>query len=992
MALQAKNATNLGQGEQDTYRLAANWSQGLFFKNWESLGPSFLHHLLVLNISRTDLSSDDLVLCLKAAPHVVRLDASRCGLQSLPDAQVWRNQLFLKVLLLHQNSLTSWIDIEMACYAPDLIWLTVFQNPIAGDPTIRSQILAQKPDILAVDHGVVTEPERLGWNDVYAALMGRFQARPLDPDYLEQQKPGLTAKQQDDFIIKSALKEIHFIESFSKQRSPSRRIQAVWRGCCSRRATVAKKTEIVQAVQRIQRGARQLLWRRKMVEHVKEFLAEIDELDLLLDAKEMLRRRALKLIEASVQRWLLRRSLQRMERKAVEIIGRFMRGCLARRRLFYNVAKFHESSAFYFPEHHAWEFHVVCNMVLRAHGFPVLPPEHIFEDAEIIGIRFPEFDEAPRRQTTLLRFLSLARRVVVRPLRSGRFPSHGWDGPFHRLVDQASPDVQASLDKVQRRGDKVNNRSRKAFSLSCCPGEHPIRRKENYANECLVLKELLDAPEQSWPEEAKKDGFLRAFLKEAQLIKRKTWHRCWVKSKAEVDSTGLRNYSQTAWLSQRILKLQMPTAKVALELCYALHSFSRMMKLPSVESVPALYEKAIVESASVAVVQATWRAHAVRRSLKCSLKMAMLFRRAATCIQRCWRWNLFKRRIELLAGAVHVARSVRTSTLYIEERLLSALNTIAMVDRYPSLPESRLAMGFAEAPVILRAPSPRRRNSGYQVGQNHSRPLMYGREGFPKWFLQEAPIELASADTNLRTLRGLQGLLLEGLGGPEAFNFFAEDKSFIEVASPLLENFAHACAAPGALEKELHRDLSESTVAASGGCLRFAELRYASVLQAKQRAVVLFLCTFNFETHAAVPLLRRHQLYDVQTSYNILRLWELYGLDWPHRSKVGFFLLRQREPKSSEMVYVNGTKHRSALGFRAEWQSAEEDQKRTGVTKEQMKKETIQRLEDLKQKKRRKDLQEIQDILSSVTVPQLLEALETGKLPGDVDLHSVEGA
>ena len=33
-------------------------------------------------------------------------------------------------------------------------------------------------------------------------------------------------------------------------------------------------------------------------------------------SKEMLRRRALKLIEASVHRWLLRRSLQRMERKA----------------------------------------------------------------------------------------------------------------------------------------------------------------------------------------------------------------------------------------------------------------------------------------------------------------------------------------------------------------------------------------------------------------------------------------------------------------------------------------------------------------------------------------------------------------------------------------------------------------------------------------------------------------------------------------------------
>lgn len=360
------------------------------------------------------------------------------------------------------------------------------------------------------------------------------------------------------------------------------------------------------------------------------------------------------------------------------------------------------------------------------------------------------------------------------------------------------------------------------------------------------------------------------------------------------------------------------------------------------------------------------------------------------CIQRCWRWNLFKRRIELLAGAVRVARSVRTSTLYIEERLLSGLNTISTVDRYPRLPESQLAMGFAEAPVILRRPQTlRRRNSGLsQVGQG--KPLMYGREGFPKWFLQEAPIELAPSDVSLRPLRGLQGLLLEGLGGPDAFNFFGEDKSFLEVASPLLENFAVACAAPGGLEKDLQVDLAESTIAASGGCLRFAELRYASVLQAKQRAVLLYLCTFNFEKHKPVPLLRRHQLYDVQTAYNILQLWELYGLDWPHRSKVGFFLLRQREPKPSEVVYVNGTKHRSAVAFRAEWQSAEEDQKRTGVTKEKTKKEALQRLEDLKQKKRRKDLQEIQEILATVSVPQLLEALETGKLPGDVDLHSVE--
>lgn len=43
---------------------------------------------------------------------------------------------------------------------------------------------------------------------------------------------------------------------------------------------------LLRAAQRIQGGARRLLWRRRMVDNVKEFLAEIDEMDLLLDAKE----------------------------------------------------------------------------------------------------------------------------------------------------------------------------------------------------------------------------------------------------------------------------------------------------------------------------------------------------------------------------------------------------------------------------------------------------------------------------------------------------------------------------------------------------------------------------------------------------------------------------------------------------------------------------------------------------------------------------------
>lgn len=262
----------------------------------DSLFPFFLK-------LRQDFTHRD--SCCQAAPHVVRLDASRCGvtlglraflektdgesndfwgLQSLPDAQVWRNQLFLKAQEIKLGKFTElrlwtcsqslsvwrcscciktvwlrqgpkWIRLKdggkllasqkfplirlgfhiffmfhpevdwcrdgMLCTcgwdgalwsngnlrvffskgravedfealkhleikgdtwnAQDLIWLTVFQNPIAGrhaleslsrwwrlcfagDPTIRSQILAHKPDILAVPVWDQGRPEGL-WRD-----------------------------------------------------------------------------------------------------------------------------------------------------------------------------------------------------------------------------------------------------------------------------------------------------------------------------------------------------------------------------------------------------------------------------------------------------------------------------------------------------------------------------------------------------------------------------------------------------------------------------------------------------------------------------------------------------------------------------------------------------------------------------------------------------------------------------------------------------------
>ena len=59
--------------------------------------------------------------------------------------------------------------------------------------------------------------------------------------------------------------------------------------------------------------------------------------------------------------------------------------------------------------------------------------------------------------------------------------------------------------------------------------------------------------------------------------------------------------------------------------------------------------------------------------------------RSRLCIQRCWRWSLLKRRLELLQGAKRAAQRVKGVSLYIEERLLIALNLINSVNRYPPL-------------------------------------------------------------------------------------------------------------------------------------------------------------------------------------------------------------------------------------------------------------------------------------------------------------------
>lgn len=93
----------------------------------------------------------------------------------------------------------------------------------------------------------------------------------------------------------------------------------------------------------------------------------------------------------------------------------------------------------------------------------------------------------------------------------------------------------------------------------------------------------------------------------------------------------------------------------------------------------------------------------------------------------------------------------------------------------------------------------------------------------------------------------------------------------------------------------------------AGALKQRAELQCFAMLrsQARQRAVLLYLCTFNFETHRAVPLLRRNQIYDVQNVYEILRLWDPPSLRVAcfRRSSMDWtgLIVARRTPSSSHL-------------------------------------------------------------------------------------------
>ncbi|CAE8589936.1 unnamed protein product, partial [Polarella glacialis] len=471
---------------------AADLSCGRFvpFHDQPLAGHGF-ERLEVLLLSGAPLQTRDLANVLQTAKSLIKLDISYCGIPSFPPAELWKSMLNLRLLIAHKNLLSKWADVERACVPPELEWLTMFDNPVTNQPEYRGLVLSWAPKIVAVDLRVVTDDERMEFDPALKPLHEQSGCAPWQPPsghfrrfasnahgshlWFRDRPPPADLQLHPLGLMQEAWDELRVLRQRSEYCSAAFSIQGAWRIFKARVERKTMKADNEKGALKLQKFARKFLWKRSIQAYVKDFLSEVEELDLLLSAREMLTLRASKLVESAVRRWVQKRKDRRVVRVAAIIITRNVRGFLTRLRVLRSELQLESYPRIYFPASAAWEALALLNVARRSCHLPPLSRDYSFEAADVMAIRMPDMADLPRFKAVITRLLLRRNWSLLRPCHSGRYPGHLWDGPVHRLVDQTAPERICQAYKcVRRRSANVDTQCRHIFLRSCAPGPHPV--------------------------------------------------------------------------------------------------------------------------------------------------------------------------------------------------------------------------------------------------------------------------------------------------------------------------------------------------------------------------------------------------------------------------------------------------------------------------------------------------------------------------------------
>lgn len=415
--------------------------------------------IFILSLRNNALASINITL---GFTNLRKLDLSTNLLTDIGSKELWETMPRLQVLYLHDNLLENWDTFTSLSFLPQIVHLTLFNNPCIHLPQYRKFMLSSLPGLLALDFHIATQEERLG---IYMP----------DP---EKSKIWI----QDVADIKSFRTHMYRLRRKWEKCSPSIKIQSLWRRYHVRKHMGGHMSERDRHAITIQKHVRGWLLRLHLRRDLEKMLRESKDDYLLYTPEQYVLYKAVQKIENAYRRYRILRSFRKKRYIAATKIASAWRRrktsryglpilknkkfyvlksqqrtliCMLRAIAMYNPDVYHPANSIF--DRMAPEFFEKVQKKPNGYSFAELF-NRISECKTIKVVRFPDIENLPYSPIPLLQMLKW--------IRSAKILNSGNEKPIKNLSiskKYCSPEEFAKLNKFHIRGSIITQEERKKF-------------------------------------------------------------------------------------------------------------------------------------------------------------------------------------------------------------------------------------------------------------------------------------------------------------------------------------------------------------------------------------------------------------------------------------------------------------------------------------------------------------------------------------------------
>eukprot|EP00742_Colponemidia_sp_Colp-10_P007263 GILJ01007807.1.p1 GENE.GILJ01007807.1~~GILJ01007807.1.p1 ORF type:complete len:1227 (-),score=171.45 GILJ01007807.1:179-3859(-) len=263
------------------------------------------------------------------------------------------------------------------------------------------------------------------------------------------------------------------------------------------------------------------------------------------------------------------------------------------------------------------------------------------------------------------------------------------------------------------------------------------------------------------------------------------------------------------------------------------------------QPIMILYEIYAKRAAATVSIQSAWRAYLTRKKLRPTIAERVVVWRAVICVQRWWRWRKLTIRTMLLAELNMYLRSISDPELYIEQKSYIHLNGIEGTSRRKFIQEQTLRYTFSPDKCVLAL-----RDSWFRRPETP----------FPRW-LQTSCVTVTE-EQGYAEMDDLNQLIHADC----QTELVSYSSLWPEIAATLGEDGNRPITAWQIELGQTEQDL------------KFLRLRFSSLDEARKRAAILFLRTWDLRTRTYVPLVSLRAMTELEAAASIRRLWRAHKI------------------------------------------------------------------------------------------------------------------